>query len=179
MSKVNATCPACQKRFLVSPQMIGKNGRCSSCQKVFVLRTKDPLPEEVVRKKKVASEPQPRKPQPKKANRLQRTAAASPSGLQPSPARQKRPPNSVSMDLGQNAHAKIKNLSPLFEGKRVRTGRVSFLYRINILFTSFVIIVDSKQPALQYCGEYTAPSGRGNFTDCHKLFNGKPKAYCA
>ena len=162
MSKVNATCPACQKRFLVSPQMIGKNGRCSSCQKVFVLRTKDPLPEEVVRKKKVASEPQPRKPQPKKANRLQRTAAASPSGLQPSPARQKRPPNSVSMDLGQNAHAKIKNLSPLFEGKRVRTGRVSFLY-----------------PALQYCGEYTAPSVRGNFTDCHKLFNGKPKADCA
>ena len=45
------------------------------------------------------------------------------------------------MDLGQNAHAKIKNLHPLLEGKRVKTGRVSILYRINILFTSFVMLL--------------------------------------
>ena len=41
----------------------------------------------------------------------------------------------------QDANAKIRNLQKMLSDKSIKTGRVSFLYRINILVTSFVMLL--------------------------------------
>lgn len=52
-----------------------------------------------------------------------------------------KPPTGLNAQQNQNANAKIKSLQTLLGNKTIKTGRVSFLYRINILVTSFVMLL--------------------------------------
>lgn len=146
MAKIKAACPSCQKQFAVAPEAIGKKAKCSGCQKVFVLaQSATPA---------VSAKPTPpsqrRKPPVQSVQKSQHVARHSqPNPVVASTAKAKAQvavgaPNSHVSALSsrkQNAATKIQRLKPLLDGKTIKTGRVSILYRINILFTTFVMFL--------------------------------------
>ena len=117
MTKVKATCPACQKQFQLPPQVVGKKAKCNGCETVFVI------------------------PKPVIPATTNRQAVAAPV-KQLAASKTKRPPKpAASSTSPQDANAKIKSLQAMLSGKTIKTGRVSLLYRINILVTSFVMLL--------------------------------------
>jgi len=127
MAKIKAACPNCQKRFIVAVEMIGRKAKCAGCQTPFVLaQMTQPAvqPQQVARQRQVVQ------------RSVSRPAKAKPVVGEPNAEL-----GAVLKDVQQNAHAKIKRLSPLLHGKSINTGRVSMLYRFNILITTLVMLL--------------------------------------
>ena len=53
----------------------------------------------------------------------------------------KHPGFALGQNQQQDANTKIKRLDPLLNGKSIKTGRVSILYRFNILITTLVMLL--------------------------------------
>ena len=128
MAKVKAACPNCQKTFLVAAEVIGKKAKCAGCQKPFVLSPiARPTNSSAKQQQKGIAQPS-----------ASKTDGGFPIGSQA---------HGASDQLGSpkqqmlNASTKIKKLQPLLANKSINTGRVSILYRINILFTTLVMLL--------------------------------------
>lgn len=177
MSKIAAACSQCGKAFSVSPKLLGKKAKCSGCQTVFVVSQSTQRTDQAAEKRQTVRNS--RVAQTKSSIGTKRVPPQQPTNATVAqtvgPARvskQKRsaaPPTTAgrSRGLDQNldANAKIKRLNALLGDASIKTGRVSLLYRINILLTSFLMLL---LPILYLC----MVAAVGYLTYYHAVNNG-------
>ena len=160
MAKVKVSCPHCSKAFSVAQEAIGRKAKCSACKQAFLLVAAGQVSKTAAAKPPAVS----KKSNPAPAKSLPKTQATegpidifsvkSMSAPQPvQPAAKAAPKKETSAEFvqqpsRQTAQTKIERLKPLLLNQKIKTGRVSFLYRINILFTTLVMFL---LPVVYFC----------------------------
>ncbi len=152
MSKFVAACSNCGKTFSVSTALGGKKAKCNRCQTVFVVSEATDRVDRAQRKPAVHRSAAAQQKTSVKANAITRGDSSQPrttrsaalarsslgSGNAGSPAN-KGTTDGTHQKL--DANSKIKHLKRLLGEASIKTGRVSLLYRINVLITSLLMLL--------------------------------------